>query len=169
MSEPVMHPSRREMLGTLARWTVPTVATMTLGARVLEAKASCPPCQKKVGTVCRACTVSQMLNCSCEPCLGPPYCTAVGPSAPATPGGTGSTYIGPGNTVYSRTPVPGSAPTPGSTPSFTPYQQMMRERARQARDPFNTRLYQDPFGASSNQQPSGLYDRLRPDTTRRRP
>ena len=56
------NPGRREMLGTMARWTVPTVLTMTLGARVLEAKASCPPCQKKVGAVCRSCTISQMLN-----------------------------------------------------------------------------------------------------------
>lgn len=173
MSGPVMQPNRREMLGTLARWTVPTVATMTLGARVLEAKASCPPCQKKVSGVCRACTVSQMLNCSCEPCLGPPYCSAVGPVAPANPGTPGATYIGPGNQVYTRTPQPGGAPTPGAgtNQGYTPYQQMMRERARQARDPFNQRLYEDPFGASRNQQPgsTGLYDRLRPDTTRRRP
>lgn len=170
MSDPTPRPNRREMLGTLARWTVPTVATMTLGARVLEAKASCPPCQKKVSGVCRACTVSQMLNCSCEPCLGPPYCAAVGPVAPANPGAPTSTYIGPGGQAYGRTPVPGTAPTPGEATQITPYQQMMRERARAARDPFHRPLYDDPFGANSNQPGTtpGLYDRLRPDTTRRR-
>ena len=164
--------SRREMLGTVARWTVPTVVTMTLGARVLEAKASCPPCQKKVGGVCRACTISQMLNCSCEPCLGPPYCAAVGPVAPANPGVGTSTYVGPGNQAYGRSaPAPGQY-APGQTQvpgGLTPYQQMMRDRARAARDPFRQPLYQDPFGAQKNQQPGSLYDRLRPDTTRRRP
>jgi hypothetical protein len=156
-------PSRREMLGTMARWTVPTVLTMTLGARVLEAKASCPPCQKKAGVVCRSCTVSQMLNCSCEPCLGPPYCSAVGPVAPMRSEG--------------QTRAPGSQPIlregPGTTQGgLTPYQQMMRDRARAARDPFRNRpMYDDPFGARKNElrNPTGLYDRLRPDTLRRQP
>lgn len=158
------NPGRREMLGTMARWTVPTVLTMTLGARVLEAKASCPPCQKKVGAVCRSCTISQMLNCSCEPCLGPPYCSAVGP-------------------VSGMRPEPGQTRAPGSQPilrdgpgaaqgGLTPYQQMMRDRARAARDPFRDRpMYEDPFGAKKNElrNPAGLYDRLRPDTLRRQP
>ena len=158
--------SRREVLGTVARWTVPTVMTMTLGARVLEAKASCPPCQKKSGTVCKACTISQMLNCSCEPCLGPPYCAAVGPSAPA--GGT-STFspVAPGDLPITRY-APGSGAPTGA---LTPYQQMMRDRARLARDPFRQHPFDDPFGANRNdlRNPGGLYDRLRPDTTRRTP
>lgn len=154
--------TRREILGTAARWTVPTVVTMTLGARVLEAKASCPPCQRKVGAACRACTISQMLNCSCEPCLGPPYCAAVGPVAPAMPGA----YSAPGSQSLIKS-------TPGSTSpqgGLTPYQQMMRDRARAARDPFRQPVYDDPFGANRNpmQRPGGLYDRLRPDTTSRR-
>ena len=159
--------SRREVLGTALRWTVPTVVTMTLGARALEAKASCPPCQKKVGAVCRACTISQMLNCQCEPCLGPPYCAAVGPVAPAIPGG-GPT---PGSQPLTGTGAPGTY-APYSGGSLTPYQQLMRDRAKAARDPFHQPLYDDPFGANKNavQNPSGLYDRLRPDTNlRRRP
>ncbi|HEY2805344.1 MAG TPA: hypothetical protein VGI92_05745 [Gemmatimonadales bacterium] len=160
--------SRREVLGTAIRWTVPTVMTMTLGARALEAKASCPPCQKKVGAVCRACTISQMLNCQCEPCLGPPYCAAVGPVAPAIPGGSGTT---PGSTGLGNQSAPGSY-SPYSPGALTPYQQMMRDKARAARDPFNQPLYDDPFGAKRNtntlQNPSGLYERLRPDTSSRR-
>jgi hypothetical protein len=150
------------MLGAVARWTVPTVVTLTLGARVLEAKASCPPCQKKVGAVCRACTISQMLNCSCEPCLGPPYCAAVGPVAPAIP-------------LSSSTPAPGSQslvqPQPGSGGQpMSPYLQSQRERALQMRDPFKQPTYNDPFGAQRRDQPnSGLYQRLRPDSLRRLP
>ncbi len=165
MSEtgPGASPNRRQMLGTLARWTVPTVATMTLGARVLEAKASCPPCQKKVGAVCRSCTISQMLNCSCEPCLGPPYCTAVGPVAPMQPGGSGQMRA-PG-----QQPILRDAPGSGSPGGLTPYQQMMRDRARAARDPFRQPVYDDPFGARKNEiQSPGLYNRLRPDTSLRR-
>lgn len=153
--------SRREILGTVARWTVPTVVTMTLGARVLEAKASCPPCQRKVGAACRACTISQMLNCSCEPCLGPPYCAAVGPVAPAIPGGGTSTFV-PGQQPILK-PEPGSASMSGG---LTPYQRMMRDRARAARDPFRQPVFDDPFGARKAEP--GLYDRLRPDTTQRR-
>jgi hypothetical protein len=73
--------------------------------------------------------------------------------------------------------VPGETPilreAPGSSPGnggLTPYQQMMRDRARQARDPFRQPAYDDPFGARKNdlRNPSGLYDRLRPDTSLRR-
>jgi len=153
--------TRREILGTAARWTVPTVVTMTLGARVLEAKASCPPCQKKVGAACRACTISQMLNCSCEPCLGPPYCAAVGPSAPA------GVYSAPGSQSLIKT-APGN--NSGPQGGLSPYQQMLRDRARAARDPFRQPLYDDPFGARRDpMQNGGLYNRLRPDTTRRQP
>lgn len=155
--------TRREIVGTMARWTVPTVVTMTLGARVLEAKASCPPCQKKTGATCKACTVGQMLNCNCEPCLGPPYCAAVGPTAPAIQG-----YNAPGQQQLGQ-PTPGSTP-PGMQGGLTPYQQMMRDRAKAARDPFRQPLYEDPFGANRNrlQQPGGLYERLRPDSSQRR-
>ncbi len=158
--------NRRAMLGTVARWTVPTVVTVTLGARILEAKASCPPCQKKVGAVCRACTISQMLNCNCEPCLGPPYCAAVGPVAPMTPNVSAAPAPG-SQQLGGRQQAPGST-TPGG---LTPYQQMMRDRAAAAHDPFRQSLYNDPFGANRrSQSPPGLYDRLRPDTTvRRRP
>jgi hypothetical protein len=153
------------MLGAVARWTVPTVVTLTLGARVLEAKASCPPCQKKVSGVCKACTISQMLNCTCEPCLGPPYCAAVGPVAPANP--------------IISTPAPGSqpliSPQPGASTgpggqTLSPYLQSQRERALQQRDPFRQPAYSDPFGAQRRDQPSSsLYQRLRPDTLRRLP
>ena len=146
--------SRRELLGTLARWSVPTVVSITLGARVLEAKASCPPCQKKSAGVCRACTVSQILNCQCEPCLGPPYCSAVGPSAPARPGAL---------MQPSQQGAPGQAPGTGRAPSLTPsYGQPS------SRDPFAQPLYRDPCGlpgsGSRNPQSPGLYQRLRPDS-----
>ena len=154
--------SRREMLVTVARWTVPTVVTLTLGARVLEAKASCPPCQKKVGAVCKACTISQMLNCSCEPCLGPPYCAAVGPVAPAIPMGS-STPAAPGSQSLVRPPA-GSSSQP-----MSPYLQSQRERALQLRDPFRQPTYNDPFGAQRQDPNSGLYQRLRPDSLRRLP
>jgi len=73
--------SRREMLGSLARWSVPTVLTIALAARSAAA-ASCPPCTKLSGGRCRACTMNQILNCQCEPCLGAPYCSN-GVRAPA--------------------------------------------------------------------------------------
>jgi hypothetical protein len=153
------------MVGTVARWTVPTVVTMTLGARVLEAKASCPPCQKKSAGVCKACTVTQMINCQCEPCLGPPYCTAVGPTAPNM------------QSPSQLQPAPGSQPLgqqpgqQGQTPGgLTPSQQLQNQRSGAARDPFNQPLYRDPFDAQRRpMNDPGLYDRLRPDTSRRRP
>jgi len=161
--------SRREMLGTAVRWTVPTVVTMTLGARVLEAKASCPPCQKKVSTVCRACTISQMLNCQCEPCLGPPYCSAVGPVAPAN---LQSRQQAPGSQPFPSTPgMQGRTPGNPSPYGLTPYQQqeLQRQRALRSRDPFKQPLYRDPFGADRAIPTPGLYDRLRSDTLRRQP
>lgn len=161
--------SRRELIGALARWSVPTVVTFTLGARVLEAKASCPPCQRKQGQQCKACSVSQMLNCNCEPCLGPPYCSPVG-----------NLNSGPSNV---QAPGSGRLPgQPGGTTSdanqrLNTYFQLQRERARMQNDPFSQPLYRDPYGTDRSpfgrpqtpQQP-GLYDRLRPDTssTRRR-
>jgi len=154
------------MLNAVARWTVPTVITLTLGARVLEAKASCPPCQKKVSGLCKACTISQMLNCTCEPCLGPPYCAAVGPVAPATPN-IGSVQA-PGSQQLTA-PQPGGSTAPGG-PAMSPYLQSQRERALQMRDPFRQPAYSDPFGAQRRDQPNaGLYQRLRPDSSRRLP
>lgn len=158
--------SRRELLGAVARWSVPTVVSITLGAKVLEAKASCPPCQRKQGQSCKACSVSQMLNCNCEPCLGPPYCSPVGalnadPNAMRAPGSQ---------------PLPGQPSTPSTSGSrLDTYNQLQRQRARQQNDPFSQPLYRDPFGVDRSpygrpqtpQQP-GLYDRLRPDTTSRR-
>jgi hypothetical protein len=152
------------MLGTVARWTVPTVVTMTLGARLLEAKASCPPCQKKVGATCKACSVSQMLNCQCEPCLGPPYCSAVGPVAPFQPGNLQA----PGSQG-----LQGAAPGQGATGGTKPpnYLDIQRERQKAARDPFHQQLYPDPFGMNRNRNDAtpGLYQRLRPDSARRTP
>jgi len=152
--------NRRELLGTLARWTVPTVVTMTLGARVLEAKASCPPCQRKVGAVCRACTISQMLNCQCEPCLGAPYCAGSLMAAPSVQGAPGSQQL--------LRPTPGST-TPGAPGGLTPAQQLQMERARAVREPFSQPMYRDPFGGQRPMQPQGLYERLRPDSLSRRP
>ena len=147
----------------MARWTVPTVVTITLGARVLEAKASCPPCQKKVGGVCKACTISAMLNCQCEPCLGPPYCTAVGPAAPVNPNLTAA----PGSQPLLRD-APGTSPAaPGA---LTPAQQLQLERSRSLRDPFSQPVYRDPFGSDRRPtQPGSRAERLRPDSAGRRP
>ncbi len=163
--------SRRAVLGAIARWSVPTVVTFTLGARVLEAKASCPPCQKKVGTVCKACSVSQMLNCSCEPCLGPPYCSAVGPSAPAG-------ARAPGSQNLTQPSAPGGAPSydAGANPYLEAQRQRALQQMQQQQSPFGQPLYRDPFGVERGaygrptQRSPGLYDRLRPDSlARRRP
>ena len=163
--------SRRELLTTLARWSVPTVVTITLGARVLEAKSSCPPCTKRTAGKCKACTVSQILNCQCEPCLGPPYCTVAGgaPSAslsrPLSPSsGALSSPLGP-----SRTPLGG--------PSAARQEALDRYLTGASRtrtiDPLRAPLYSNPFGLradSANRRPTGLYERLRTDQTdRRRP
>lgn len=159
--------SRRELLGALARWTVPTVVTFTLGARVLEAKASCPPCQRKQGQQCKACTVSQMLNCNCEPCLGPPYCAPVG----ALNAGPNANVQAPGSRALPG--QPGYNPNSGAGERMQTYYQIQRERARLQNDPFSQPLYRDPYGVQrtpygqQKQQP-GLYDRLYPDSTSRR-
>ena len=144
--------NRREMLTALARWTVPTVVTISLNARVLEAKASCPPCQRKVGGRCRACSTSQILNCQCEPCLGPPYCAAVGPVAPAMPG-------------FQSAPRGGGPST--ATPSYDrSLYDALRVRPQQTPGPFQQPLYRDPFSVDRSRTPlaPGLYDRLRSDT-----
>ena len=89
--------SRREMVAALARWTVPTVLTLSLGVRSAMAASSCPPCTRKKpqspGGVCRACTVNEILSCNCEPCLGAPYCpsgSGVAPMRPTSGAGTPS-------------------------------------------------------------------------------
>lgn len=85
--------SRREMLSALARWTAPTVLTLSLGARTAYAAASCPPCTKNTGGKCKACATRDILRCDCEPCLGPDYCSGSGvaPTSPsmASPLGAG--------------------------------------------------------------------------------
>lgn len=160
--------SRREMLAAVARWSVPTVVTITLGARVLEAKSSCPPCSVRTAGKCKACTVSQILNCQCEPCLGPPYCTVAGgaPSASLS-------------RPLAQAPGASSSPlrTPPGGPASARQQALDRyltgaSRARTT-DPLRAPLYRNPFGLrtdSTNRRPTGLYERLRPDQTdRRRP
>jgi hypothetical protein len=141
---------RREMLAALARWSVPTVVTIALTPRILHAKASCPPCQRQTGGTCRACTTGQILNCNCEPCLGPPYCSAVGPSAPATP--------------FAQPSVSATPDAARRQELSRALQDARREGARQSlyADPFNTapaRAYPDtrPLGP-------GLFDRLRSDS-----
>lgn len=154
--------TRRELVSALARWTVPTVLTLSLGARAAYAAASCPPCTKKVGGVCRACTMSQILNCQCEPCLGAPYC----PNGPRT-------------SVFRPAPSASlnqglSGPDPMGRQALESY---LRQR-EQARDlnpllpGFGSRgdsLARGPFGGrpliTPGRRPGstgGLYDRLRP-------
>lgn len=162
--------SRRELLATLARWSVPTVVTITLGARVLEAKSSCPPCTKRVAGKCKACTISQILNCQCEPCLGPPYCTSAGGAASASrsaaPGGRSlGDQFGPSR-------LPGGALGPmGRQDALERYLgERLQDRYR-AIDPLHAPLYRDPFGVrrdTANRRPAGLYERLRPDLNDRR-
>ena len=151
--------SRREILGAAARWSVPTVVTLTLGSKVLQAQASCPPCQRKQGAACKACTLNQMMNCNCEPCLGPPYC-ASGLSASTSSQGP-SSLTAPGS---QRLGQPGA-----DAQRQQLYSEMQRQRARQQNDPFSQPLTRDPFGAQrspySRPNQPGLYERLRPDTT----
>jgi hypothetical protein len=163
--------SRRELLATLARWSVPTVVTITLGARVLEAKSSCPPCTKRTAGKCKACTVSQILNCQCEPCLGPPYCTAAG----GAPAASLSRPLSPSGGGLSNPLGPLRAPLGGPSSARQDALERYLTGAGRARttDPLQAPLYRNPFGLradSTNRRPTGLYERLRPDQTdRRRP
>lgn len=159
--------TRRELVSALARWSVPTVLTLSLGARAAYA-ASCPPCTKKVGAVCRACTMSQILNCQCEPCLGPPYCGAGVPTSAFKPAPNASPDRGLGG------------PAPMGRQALENY---LRQRSyQQGRDPllpgFGGRagigargdsLARGPFGRPLTRPsaPRGLYDRLRPFDERR--
>ena len=164
--------TRRELLGAAARWSVPTVVTLTLGARVLHAAASCPPCTKKSAGKCKACSVSQMLNCQCEPCLGPPYCTGAPTPSVNRPG--------PGLREFPGTQRPGLGGG-GALPGDA--RRRMLDLPRTGRNPYerlNEPLYRDPFGTRDRvTSPFGdrlprersLYERLQADTlqTRRRP
>jgi hypothetical protein len=164
--------TRRELVSALARWTVPTVLTLSLGARSAYAAASCPPCTKKVSGVCRACTVSQILNCQCEPCLGAPYC----PNGPRT----AAFRPAPGTSLNGSL----SGPAPLGRQALETY---LRQRANMldanpllpgfgSRPGFGTRadsIARGPFGRTlftPDRRPSaprGLYDRLRPFDERR--
>jgi hypothetical protein len=158
--------SRRELVGTLARWSVPTVVTIGLGRKVFAAVPSCPPCTKRSGARCQSCSVSQILNCQCEPCLGPPYCTS---SSPAPPGFSRT----PGSSPPAPGAAPGSPPAPGTRlPGVREDRQYLLERLRSRqgpRDPFREPLYRDPFGLDTARarQPSSLYERLNQDSRRR--
>jgi len=153
--------NRRAMLGALARWSAPAVVSVALSGRALEAKASCPPCQKRQGTLCRPCSVRDILQCQCEPCLGAPYCAAplmAGPSA---------SYQAPGSQPF-------GAGGPGGAQRVEALRQLQRERARRrGDDPLSQPLYRDPFGVERRDPrrsyaPS-LYERLQQTPERRRP
>ncbi len=173
--------TRRELVGALARWTVPTVVTITLGSRSLLAMVpSCPPCTKRTAGKCKACSVSQILNCQCEPCLGPPYCTGAGPggsSSASAPPSLGAPQTGgqAGRPGFSIPQIGGGryyddarlgAPRTGST-----------LRGYTGSDPLSAPLYRDPFAAERRYRGLGtspfennsLYGRLRADTLRRGP
>jgi hypothetical protein len=155
--------SRREMLGTLARWTAPTVLTLTLATR-RAAAASCPPCTKRTGNRCRACTMNQILNCQCEPCLGAPYCSGGPLAAVAQPSlsGTGQILQAPGGASAPLSPYLGG----GSTPSVpNPFQSPLQ------RSPFSSVPYggSGPYGVPRDSllgRSRTLYDRLRADQRR---
>ena len=160
--------TRRELVSALARWTVPTVLTLSLGVRSAYAAASCPPCTKKISGKCRACTVSQILNCQCEPCLGPPYCGAGVPTSAYQPGAPNAsfnqglsgpaplgrnaleTYLRQRKTLLDANPLlPGFGPRP-----------LLGTRADSiARGPFGRTLIGSGRRSSAT---VGLYDRLRP-------
>ena len=144
--------SRRELLGSLARWSVPTVLTIALAARSAAA-ASCPPCEKKVSGKCRACTMNQILNCQCEPCLGAPYCSG-GVRAPVAQPQTLRTS--PGTSLAPSNPLLDLNQNPFSSPFQA--------------SPFNRSRYYspgNPFGIPRDSvSRGGLFERLRPDQRR---
>ena len=150
--------TRRELVSALARWTVPTVLTLSLGARAAYAVTSCPPCTKKAGNKCMACSTSEILNCKCEPCLGPPYCPGPGPTSAFQPAPNASLQRGPapmgrqaletylrqrGNVLDRDLGLPGLGARGDSL----------------ARGPFGRPLFTPDRRPSA---PRGLYDRLRP-------
>ena len=165
--------TRREMVAALARWTVPTVLTLSLATRSAYAAASCPPCTKNTGGRCRACTTSQQLNCQCEPCLGPPYCPAPGGVAPMQPStGTNPSASGQsrGNTeLINALRQRRSALEGGRAPS--PFGRADSIFGRNAQSPFGRGPLTPDAQRLRNQSAArqGLYDRLRDFDSRRRP
>jgi len=158
--------SRREMLGTLGRWTVPTVLTVALATR-RAAAASCPPCTRPTGGRCRACTMNQILNCQCEPCLGAPYCS--GGAAVMQPSVSGGQIL----------QAPGGAPGAASGAlELSPY--LRRGLTPPGANPFRSPIQRSPFSSvpyggsrpyglprdSLLGRPRTLYDRLRADQRR---
>ncbi len=159
--------SRREMLGALARWSVPTVLTMSLLSPKLLAAASCPPCTKRSAGRCRACTTNQILNCQCEPCLGAPYCSGsaamMAPAQGVTAAPQSRLLDGTGGTL------PLTAPGQGLE---DPTLQLLRRRGPSAGQnpfsfgrpsPFSAPLGSPaPYGADSGlRSGGGLFDRLK--------
>lgn len=190
--EPSLGISRREVISALARWTVPTVLTLSLGARVAQAAISCPPCTKLVAGKCKACTINQQLNCQCEPCLGGPSCS---PAAQLSPGALQSRAPGlvpsgvqaPGGAPLGvRVPgarggvpgaeasplVPGWRPQPRQGPDFSspfalPGDSLFGASSRRGLDRRGS-----PYGMPRSRSPfagGGLYERLRQEPNRRRP
>lgn len=173
--------SRRELVAAIARWSVPTIVTITLGVRVLEAKVSCPACTKRTGGLCKACAMNAILRCNCEPCLGAPYCT------------TGTSFQRGGAAVPGSASAPGSqnaAPNPSYEGRRGPlglpggdFGSHEDERSRKS-SPFNQPTFSDPFATrplnrkpaapytpTRPRTPSGqnsLYDRLRPGANERK-
>ncbi|HTT66509.1 MAG TPA: hypothetical protein VMF70_00645 [Gemmatimonadales bacterium] len=143
--------SRREMLGALARWSVPTVLTIALAARTAAA-ASCPPCTKKSGGRCRACTMNQILNCQCEPCLGAPYCSN-GARAPT------ADLQGAQASPLARSPQAIPLFDLNPNPLYSPYQASPFGR------PYGARPYAT-LRDSVLQSRSSLYERLRSEQRR---
>lgn len=143
--------SRRAMLESLARWSVPTVLTIALASRTAAA-ASCPPCTRRTGARCRACTTNQILNCQCEPCLGAPYCS--GAAAPAHLQGAQAPPLG---RTQQTSPLFDLNPNPLYRSPFQP-------------SPFNPSPYGTrPLGTlrdSTARSRGSLYDRLRSDQRR---
>jgi hypothetical protein len=163
--------SRREMLGTLARWSVPTVLTMSLLSPTLLAAASCPPCTKRTGGRCRACTMNQILNCQCEPCLGAPYCA--GAAAVMAPG-AGASAAPQSRQLEGSSGMPLTAPGRGLE---DPTLKLLRRGGAAGQNPFSfgrPSPYAAPLGSSNpyaadsglRRSRGGLFDRLRPDTRR---
>ena len=158
--------SRREMLGALARWSVPTVLTLVLASRPAEAQLqiSCPPCTRKTGGVCRACTMNQMLNCQCEPCLGAPYCA----------NGARAAAVEPGATAPGRGLVSDQGSSPASASAQESWFRLLQQPAPAAgNNPFASGLegpspfQASPFGRSPVAgSGGGLFQRLRPDARR---
>lgn len=145
--------SRRAMLAALARWSVPTVLTIALAARPAAA-VSCPPCTRKIGGRCRACTTNQILNCNCEPCLGPPYCAG---AAAAFSEPRGALTLPPEGTTRTS-PLFDLETNPLGTSPFrtSPF----------GRNPYTARPYGVPRDSLLQRQRGGLYDRLRTDQRR---